>query len=678
MRAVRWTLVLVGGAALVGALVWDVVRGDPGHVVWLMLGPAPFFLVGLLALRPETRALQWLLAAGTFFALDVLLGDLVLPAVHGTAAAPTVALVRDLVGLVSVGAAVGMVALYPSGRVEGRLERWVLGALLAASALVPLATALSRPTLPVGLYDDPGTPPVPSPLHVPALAPAAPVVDVLRATWLGWVLVAVVLLARRYHHAAPPVRRQTRLVLISWAAAFGLVWLPSVVVLRFAPEGVLTTVVVGVLWFGTLVLALGAQVVPLVSDGVLGIDAPARRRAVRRALGALIMLTLAGVAVAAGLVLARVAGPVAGVVGAVAVALGCLPLRRRAEVAVDRWVLGSRLDGYTLLSRFGDALARVTGPQQLLDELATTVWRGLDLTWVTVRLEPEGTEAAAGLPAERRGAPDVVVPMRLGAATLGSISCGPRRDGPLLPEDRRSLGYLAGQAAAVVHALHLTAQLSRQAGELAASRHRVVAGQDAERRRIQRDLHDGVQQEVVAVSAKVSLARQRLQRGDPGVEGVLTELQQDVGALLREVREVAHAIHPPVLADQGLLEAVEAQATRLPLAVRVRADPALRAGRLPAQVETTAWYGVAEALSNVVKYADAEQVVVSLQRPDGHLRVVVEDDGRGFAPDRPRGLGLAGLADRLDVLGGTLTVRSAPGAGTAVCMEIPVPETADA
>src|SRR5262249_15593809 len=154
---------------------------------------------------------------------------------------------------------------------------------------------------------------------------------------------------------------------------------------------------------------------------------------------------------------------------------------------------------------------------------------------------------------------------------------------------------------------------------------------DAERRRIQRDLHDGVQQEVVALTAKLGLARQRLRRGDPGADAVLGELQDGLGTLLSEIREFAYAIHPPVLADQGLLQAVEAHAARLPIAMMVRAEPSLRRVRYPAQVESAAWYGVAEALSNVVKHASASQIVVSLDQPDGRLVVAVRDDGRGFA-----------------------------------------------
>jgi signal transduction histidine kinase len=345
------------------------------------------------------------------------------------------------------------------------------------------------------------------------------------------------------------------------------------------------------------------------------------------------------------------------------------------ERLADRWVFGARLDGYGLLARFGAVLERAPDRVHTLEELADTVRHGLDLTWVRAQLD--GVVADVG---DASTEAELVVAIRDGDALVGRIECGPRRDGnPLVTEDRRLLVSLAGQAAAAARSLQLAEELSerlrqieRQAAELAASRDRVVAAQDAERRRIQRDLHDGVQQEVVAITAKLGLACQRLGRGDPSGERVLVELQADLGDLLGTLRAVAHAIHPPVLADRGLLSAMEAQAARLPVAMAIHADPALRDVRFPPRIEATAWYALAEALSNVVKHANATQVEVRLQRPNGRLRLEVRDDGRGFDAEAGRGLGLAGLADRLDIVGGALVVDSVVGRGTTLRMDIPL------
>jgi len=360
------------------------------------------------------------------------------------------------------------------------------------------------------------------------------------------------------------------------------------------------------------------------------------------------------------------------------------PMQRRLERIADRWVFGARLDGYRVLARFGAALESAPSPADLLTAMAEAVREGLTLTWVRVGLDspdPPHAEGIARLPGAEPAEPALVVPITEGGVVLGRIECGPRPDGPLLDEDRRLLQQLAGQAATAVRNVHLAAELTarlavirRQADDLAASRARIVTAQDAERRRIQRNLHDGVQQEIVVLAAKLAMARQRLRRGDASADDLLAEVQADVTALLNEVREFAHAIHPPVLADQGLLEALEAQAARLPLGVVIETDGTLRGVHYPQQVEATAWYVLSEALTNVVKHAGAEQVRVRLARPDGRLTVEVRDDGAGFDPGTARGLGLTGLADRISTVDGRLRVESTPGHGTTVRAEIPLPE----
>ena len=340
----------------------------------------------------------------------------------------------------------------------------------------------------------------------------------------------------------------------------------------------------------------------------------------------------------------------------VAVAAGAAgqTVRPHLEHLADRWVLGARLAGYASLSRFGESLTRVPGSAELLRDLAGEIRRGLDLTWTRVSLEPPGGQADAApdgpvvdgpvvdgpvvdgpvvdgpvsvADGTAAGEPAAIVPIEHRGTALGRIECGPRTDGPLLAEDRRLLAYFAAQAAVGVHNLYLAA-------ELAASRSRIVAGQDAERRRIQAVLHNGVQQEIVALSAKAGLVRQQLLRGEAAAADGLAEMQRDLATTLQDVREIAYTIHPPVLSDRGLLEAIEAQSTRLAVPMAVRADPGLRGVRFAAQIEATAWYVLAEALSNVVKHAKASEVEVSLVRQDGTLGLVIRDDGCGFDPGR--------------------------------------------
>ena len=406
---------------------------------------------------------------------------------------------------------------------------------------------------------------------------------------------------------------------------------------------------------------------------------PVAPSTLRRFLRVSIAIAVVIAAVIAGLLFSLAAPAAVAVLVGVTAAIGGQAIRGRLEHAADRWMLGSRLAGYANLNRFGRSLIQVPGSSELLSDLAGEVRRGLDLTWARISLDAAdgpprvvtdgtpGVETAATVAIEYRG------------ATLGRIECGSRADGPLLAEDRRLLMYFAAQAAVGVHNLRLDAELSRrieeirdQAAELAASRDRVVAGQDAERRRIQRVLHDGVQQEIVALSARAGLVREQLLRGDPAAADRLADMQRDLATTLRDVRELAYAIHPPVLADRGLLEAIEAQSSRLALPMAVRADPWLRGVRFGEQIEATAWYVLAEALTNVVKHAGASEVQVSLSQENGRLGLVIRDDGRGFDLDQPRGLGLTSLSDRLDTVGGSLIINSGAGTGTSVCVHIPV------
>ncbi len=192
----------------------------------------------------------------------------------------------------------------------------------------------------------------------------------------------------------------------------------------------------------------------------------------------------------------------------------------------------------------------------------------------------------------------------------------------------------------------------------------------AQRRRIERNIHDGVQQELVALIAKVRLARDRLDRDPPAVATTLAAVQDDAARVLRDIRDLAQGIHATVLADQGLARATEDRTARLPLDVRVHADATVRQSRYDDPVGGAAYFVVSEALANTLKHAHAHRADVHLSQDDGHLRVEVTDDGRGFQPGAD-GTGLLALADRLEALGGHLHVDSQPEGGTTVIARLP-------
>ena len=207
-----------------------------------------------------------------------------------------------------------------------------------------------------------------------------------------------------------------------------------------------------------------------------------------------------------------------------------------------------------------------------------------------------------------------------------------------------------------------------QEAELRASRSRIVEAGDDARRRLERNLHDGAQQRLVSLSLALRLAQARLRDDPDGADQILTAAGEELTHALAELRELARGIHPAVLTDRGLAAALEALAARAPLPVELTAD---LDERLPGPVEAAAYYVVAEALTNVAKYAEASAVEVRAQRQNGRVVVEVADDGVGGA-DPLLGSGLRGLADRVEALDGQLEVESAAGTGTTVRAVIPL------
>ena len=222
------------------------------------------------------------------------------------------------------------------------------------------------------------------------------------------------------------------------------------------------------------------------------------------------------------------------------------------------------------------------------------------------------------------------------------------------------------------HLSLLDAELRASLEELRASRARIVQAGDAERRRLERDLHDGAQSRLVALKLLLSSARLRARRGADDVDAMLGEAIDELDTSLSELRELARGIHPAVLTDHGLEPALQALASRAPVPVDVRADPE---ERLPGDVESAAYFVVSEALANVAKYAQATEAAVAVRRTDGRVTVDVTDDGIGGA-DVTRGSGLRGLADRVAALDGSLSVQSPVGGGTHLHAEIPCPPPA--
>jgi signal transduction histidine kinase len=708
MRVVCVFFAVIGACALAAGTGIELAAGQPADTAWGLLA-APFYVAGLggvLSLRgPGRRVAAWLLAVGALFLVDVCLSNALydVPGIRGSGWAWVVELAADAASNGTVVAAIGLVGLFPVGVPQTRAERVVLRGAAAAAVALPVLSMIVRRTPSTALFasQDQG---IVSPLYVPAARFLASAVGALRLTFAAWVVLGLVLLCLRYRRGPAAERRLIRWLLAGLANA--AVMFAVLVALAYLASGPLVTAAIFTLYGLTVFLALASLAAALSSGGMLGVDQAVSRTVAYRTLWLLIAVVYVTAATALGILASRHLPDWAAMLLAAAAALAFQPAQRRLERLADRWVFGRRLDGYQVITRFGALLESAPGPDDLLGRLAGAIREGLALRWVRVRLDlavpadpagpagqagqagpagaaAAGPVAAAGVALDSAAEPAHVVPLIQADQVLGQIECGPRRDGPLLDEDRRLLTHLAAQAATAVSNVRLAAALSdrlavieRQAAELTASRARLVKSTDDERRRIQRDLHDGPQQDLVVLTLSLTLARERLRRGDPRADDTLAEVQADLTGLLARLREFAHEIHPPVLADQGLLVAIEAQASRLPLEVVIEADPELRGVRYPEQIETTAWYVISEAVTNAVKHGAAARLRICVAQRAGRLAVEVGDNGRGFDPAGPRGLGLASLADRMAIVHGELLVDSRPGHGTTLRAEIPLPASA--
>lgn len=350
--------------------------------------------------------------------------------------------------------------------------------------------------------------------------------------------------------------------------------------------------------------------------------------------------------------------------GAGAVALVFQPLRDRLQRAANRLMYGERGDPYTVLARFGHQLEAVPALETLLPSIAATIHTTLRLPYVAIQLVGEShPRAAVGVPSG-----DVArIPLLYAREQIGDVLVAPRvGETGLSPIDRRLLDDLARQAGVAVHAVRVTAELQR-------SREQLVTTREEERKRLRRDLHDGLGPALATMTLQADTAR-GLVRNDPGeAETLLESLTQQAQTTMKEVRSLIHALRPPVLDDLGLEVAVRSLLTPLnqrDLATRL--DVADGLPPLSAAVELALYRITQEALNNVVKHAQAHKVSVRLAVDGAHVALEVADDGRGIATDRVAGVGLASMRERAEELGGTCVVESEVGGGTRVVARLPI------
>jgi signal transduction histidine kinase len=377
--------------------------------------------------------------------------------------------------------------------------------------------------------------------------------------------------------------------------------------------------------------------------------------------GVVVVLVLTAYAAAEALLRDRMAVLAAAGLTAVAALTG-IPLLRRIQGVADRWVTGGRVGQRAVVDEMVAAIA-VPDRDQLAVRLCRTVAGSLDVSWVRLVVGGELLATVGEAPSAR--APEVAVPLRTADADVGTLECGPRRGGWRRAE-RAEVEAVGTPAALALRDAQLTAELQARVAELTESRTRLVQAEQTVRRQVERDLHDGAQQQLVALLARLGIARALA--GEGAAAASVAEAQELAQQCLRDLRALVAGLHPAVLGERGLTAAVESRAGLMPIPVVVDADPRIADTRFPDDVESAAFFVVSEALANVLKHSGADRArVVLAPLPEGGLRVAVTDEGSGTAS--PAGSGLSGLRTRVEALGGRFLLHATPGVGTTVVAE---------
>jgi signal transduction histidine kinase len=439
--------------------------------------------------------------------------------------------------------------------------------------------------------------------------------------------------------------------------------------------------------FITILLIPAAAAIAIMKYRLYDIDVVISRTLVYGALAVFITAVYVGIVVGVGTLVGSGGQPnlVLSIIATAVVAVAFQPVRERLQKVANRFVYGKRATPYEVLSQFSERVAESYAADDVLPRMARVLADGTAAARADVWLRAGDTlrhaaswplESSAAEPARVVGDSmpemphaDRAVEVRHQGELLGALTVTKRKEESLTPVEEKLLTDLAGQAGLVLKNVRLRAELLARLDDLRASRQRLVAAQDEERRRLERNLHDGAQQNLVALKVKLGLAEVFAEKDPARAKALVGELKSDADEALETLRDLARGIYPPLLADQGLVAALESQARKATLPVQVDADGV---GRYPQEVEAAVYFCCLEALQNVQKYAAARLAVVKLDGSGSALSFEVSDDGRGFDDASvQRGAGLTNMTDRIDALGGSLEISSTPQSGTRVQGSIP-------
>jgi signal transduction histidine kinase len=651
----------------------------------------PFSLVAsmglgaLIAIRRPHHPVGWLLlASATAFMVDQgLIQNFVIYAIHvRNRSIPGGDLVGSIESMMWVPGiapiAIFLPLVFPTGTLLSRRWRLVLWIAIVAMISAFVGNGLS-PTADTTSYIA-GVRPVLLPEPFSAITGALSVAIIVLPLCAVAGIIALVV---RYRRGTADERHQIKWML--FASAFYAFGFAGSLVPGMLGHNIPILQDVGVLG---LVLVPVAAAIAVLKYRLYDIDVVISRTLVYGALAAFITAVYVGIVVGIGTLIGSGGQPnlALSIVATAVVAVAFQPVRERLQKVANRLVYGKRATPYEVLSQFSERVAESYAASDVLPRMARVLAEGTGAAHAAVWLRsgsmlrqaalwPKGSEPAepsrmVGDSLPQMVGTDRAVEVRHQGELLGALTVNKRQGESLTPVEEKLLDDLASQAGLVLKNVGLTDELLLRLEELRASRQRLVAAQDEERRRLERNLHDGAQQNLVALKVKLGLAEMFVDKDPARAKATLAELKADTDEALETLRDLARGIYPPLLADKGLYAALESQARKATIPVEVQADDI---DRYPQDVEAAVYFCCLEALQNVQKYAKATRAIVHVAERDGDLIFEVEDDGKGFDPaTAKRGSGTTNMADRLDALGGGVEVDSALGRGTQLRGHVPV------
>jgi signal transduction histidine kinase len=669
-------VLLVGAAAVLAALsgYWE-------PIAW-MSSVVTFALVGTLIASRVGGAIGWIcLAVALAVALSAACEEYAVYALRanpGSLPGGTFADWYTTFSWVTFIVPIGIffVLLFPDGKPPS--PRWRPVAWLAVAAS---ACAFGAMSLAPGKLD--GAPvEAENPVGVDAKALVTVIAWAGIFTIFACIIASAISIVVRYRRSRGDERQQLKwfvtAVLLS-VGLFFLAWPASLV------SNTLGNVFNALSLFGWATLPLAAGIA-IFRYRLYDIDLVIRKALVFGVLAAFFTAVYVAIVVGVGTLVGRAGGSniVLSILATAVVAVAFQPVRERARRLANRLVYGHRATPYDVLAQFSEQAAATVPSEELLPQLARTVGEGTGAARSEVWVRSgDDLRLAASWPDRSPGrrrlalndgqlptfvAADRAVAVRHRDELLGALTITNARGHTLRPAEEKLLNDLAAQAGLVLRNVGLTAELLARLDDLQASRQRLVSAQDEERRRLERDLHDGAQQHLVGLKVKLQLASR--QAGETPLKDALASLQADADEAIEALRALAHGIYPPLLAELGLAAAIEAHARKAPIEVAVESDDIVRYSEA---TEAALYFCCLEALQNVTKYAEASRAVVRLAQSDGRLTLAVSDDGTGFDPAAAvSGAGLQNMSDRVEALGGVLSIVSAPGKGTTVIASLPL------